>query len=335
MSTYALQVVGLAQQSIMGCPWKQFWMDLKSFITKCQENEEHVVIMGDWNSNYHEVVRWMETFDLHDILKSRHEHTNPPPTCSRSSMLPIDAIFTPSQFKCWRGGYLSYDILEGDHRGIWCDIPIEFILGFNMQHPTHSKARRLTTKDPRIRKRYLKHLHKQLKEENIYESFNNLLVAPHSGLIPTEILRFEALDDAITRAMIQAETQCRKFKTGEIKWSPLYQKACDRVTYWTMLKKLDSGQRINNRKLISLRKKLDLPRSSHTTLEIEMKLQEAIKNRQKCKKYAPELQMDYRHRLAKALEEEDNIPAATHIRNLTHQENTRSLFRRIRYMEKK
>jgi hypothetical protein len=153
-------------------------------------------------------------------------------------------------------------------------------------------------------------------------------------LIPTEILRFEALDDAITRAMIQAETQCRKFKTGEIKWSPLYQKACDRVTYWTMLKKSDSGQRINNRKLISLRKKLDLPRSSHTTLEIEMKLQEAIKNRQKCKKYAPELQMDYRHRLAKALEEEDNIPAATHIRNLTHQENTRSLFRRIRYMKK-
>jgi hypothetical protein len=77
-----------------------------------------VVIMGDWNSNYHEVVRWMETFDLHDILKSRHEHTNPPPTCSRSSMLPIDAIFAPSQFKCWRGGYLSYAILEGDHRGI-------------------------------------------------------------------------------------------------------------------------------------------------------------------------------------------------------------------------
>jgi hypothetical protein len=65
-----------------------------------------------------------------------------------------------------------------------------------------------------------------------------------------------------------------------------------------------------------------------------MKLQEAIKNRQKCKKYAPELQLDYRHRLAKALEEEDNIPAATHIRNLTHQENTRSLFRRIRYMKK-
>lgn len=45
--------------------------------------------------------------------------------------------------------------------------------------------------------------------------------------------------------------------------------------------------------------------------------------------------MEYRHRLAKAKEEEDNIPAATHIRNLTQQEHTRTLFRRIRYLERK
>lgn len=39
--------------------------------------------------------------------------------------------------------------------------------------------------------------------------------------------------------------------------------------------------------------------------------------------------------LALAKEEEDDIPAATHIRNLTQQENTRVLFRRIKYLEKK
>jgi uncharacterized membrane protein len=36
--------------------------------------------------------------------------------------------------------------------------------------------------------------------------------------------------------------------------------------------------------------------------------------------------MEYHYRLAKAKEEEDNIPAATHIRNLTQQENTRAMF---------
>jgi hypothetical protein len=45
--------------------------------------------------------------------------------------------------------------------------------------------------------------------------------------------------------------------------------------------------------------------------------------------------MEYRHRLAKAREAEDNIPAALHIRNLTAQEHTRTLFRRIRYLERK
>lgn len=45
--------------------------------------------------------------------------------------------------------------------------------------------------------------------------------------------------------------------------------------------------------------------------------------------------MEYRHRLAQALEEDNKISAAIHVRNLTHQENTRALYRRIRYMENK
>lgn len=45
--------------------------------------------------------------------------------------------------------------------------------------------------------------------------------------------------------------------------------------------------------------------------------------------------MEYQYRLAQAKEAEDNIPAATHIQNLTQQENTRALFRHIRYLEQK
>jgi hypothetical protein len=45
--------------------------------------------------------------------------------------------------------------------------------------------------------------------------------------------------------------------------------------------------------------------------------------------------MEYRHRLARAKEAEDNIPAAIHLKNLTQQEDTRILFRRIRYLERK
>jgi hypothetical protein len=97
-----------------------------------------------------------------------------------------------------------------------------------------------------------------------------------------------------------------------------------------------TGKKVNIRKIRSLRKKLKIRRDvTLTTDDIENKLKLATQNRKRCKRYGPELQMEYRHRLARAKEEEDNIPAAVHIKKLTQQEKTRALFRRIRYLERK
>lgn len=212
-STYALQVMGLARENVMECPRKQFWIDLKEFITQCLENKETVILMGDWNSNYLEVVEWMSKLGLHDIIQSRHNTSTPPPTCKRSSSQPLDAIFTNKDIACWRGGYLSYDILDSDHRGIWCNIPLELLLGYNIPHPTHSTARRLKTHDPQTRKRYLTLLHKLLKNKKIYEQFDTLSQSLKRGkLLPTEILKYEELDGSITDSMITAERHCRKLK---------------------------------------------------------------------------------------------------------------------------
>jgi hypothetical protein len=171
-STYALQIVAMSQRGAIGCPREKFWEDLATFITTCQNKKENVIIMGDWNSEYAKVIQWMAKFGLKDIIHSRHT-TDPPPTCNKSQSSPIDIIFAPTQFTCWRGGFLSFDYLEGDHRGLWCDIPAEYLLGYNMQYPLHSKARRLKTDDPRVRKRYLKKLHTLLKEKDIYNKFQD------------------------------------------------------------------------------------------------------------------------------------------------------------------
>jgi exonuclease III len=334
-STYALQVVGLARQNIMVCPRRQFWEDLRTYITTCKDAGETVIIMGDWNSKYEEVVRWMTQLGLKDAIVSRHR-ASPPPTCKRSSIHPIDAIFVPESFKCWRGGYLSFNYLESDHRGLWCDIPVEFLLGYNMQHPAHAGARRLKNTDPRIRKKYTRNLHEMLLQHNVYEKMEELHRSMQQSVLPTDVIKFEELDNIINAAMKEAEQKCRKLKTGIIPWSPLYQQACDRVTYWSLVKDEMMGVRVNIRKIRSLRNKLKIPRDQAMSLATATaKLRLAINNRTQCKRHAPELQMEYRYRLAKAKEEDDNIPAATHIRNLTQQENTRALFRRIRYLERK
>lgn len=255
-STYALQTIGLAQGNILECPRKQFWVDLKAYIEQCISNEEHLVIMGDWNSEYGEVKRWMKGNGLIDIIQQRHNHDHPPPTCVRSKEDPIDAIFTSEHFKCWRGGFLAFDYLEGDHRGLWCDIPIEYILGYNMPYPTHPHARRLKTQDPRTRKRYLSILHESLKDNDVYQQMKDLYNATDKGWLPTDILQFEDLDHNITNAMYDAERRCRTLKMGAIPWSPLYQRACDKVTYWKLVKKQFECKRSNTRKIISLKKKL-------------------------------------------------------------------------------
>jgi Endonuclease/Exonuclease/phosphatase family./Reverse transcriptase (RNA-dependent DNA polymerase). len=334
-STYTLQVVGLSRQNTYTCPRIQFWTDLQAYIEQCQNANEQLIVMGDWNSDYDQLLTWMQQFGLHDIIQSRHGSQTPPPTCHRSSGGPIDAIFATNIIPCWRGGYLAFDYLESDHRGLWCDIPIEFLLGYNMQHPAHPQARRLKTTDPRIKKKYISLLHTALRNNNIYEKFDSMYQSMQVSVLPTDLLKYEELDTIITTAMQEAERKCRKLRTGIVKWSPLYQKACDRVTYWKLVDKYGKGERINTRKLISLRNKLGIKEGSLTAEEIGLKLRQAIRDRKKCKAYAPELQMEYRHRLAKAKEEEDNIPASIHVKNLTKQEDTRILFRRIRYLEKK
>jgi hypothetical protein len=277
----------------------------------------------------------MQELGLVDIIQRRHPSQTPPITCNRSSQGPIDAIFVPHHFGCWRGGYLAFDYLEGDHRGIWCDIPVEFILGYKMQHPAHAQARRLKTNDPRVRKKYIKLLDKKLQDKHVYSRMNNLYETATNGLLPSDVIEYEMLDKIITQSMYEAEHKCRKLRTGTVKWSPLYQKACDRVQYWLLMKHDALNKKVNKRKIVSLRRKLGLQYTASSLHDIEASLQGAIKNRKICKKYAEELQMEYRHRLAMAKEAEDNIPAATHIQNLTQQENTRILFRRIRYLEKK
>ena len=69
------------------------------FSCKCQDNQEQVIVMGDWNSNCaEEVVQWKKAIGLKDFIHDRH-HDAPPPTCKHSRAYPIDAIYlfqTPS-----------------------------------------------------------------------------------------------------------------------------------------------------------------------------------------------------------------------------------------------
>jgi hypothetical protein len=171
---------------------------------------------------------------------------------------------------------VAFDYLEGDHRGLWCDIPVEFLLGYNMQHPAHPQARRLKTNDPRVRNKYIKNLHEILQEKDVYCQLDKLHEIAPTGFLPHNIIQYKHLDKIITEAMYEAERKCRKLKTGIVKWSPLYQKACDRVTYWSLMHKDALRQKVNRRKIVSLQKKLGISQRPMSTYDIKNSLQIAL-----------------------------------------------------------
>ena len=104
--------------------------------------------------------------NLTDLLATKYGHG--PRTYKRSNDSPIDCFFGSSTLQINHGGYLSFSRLQSDHRGIWIDIPVRQLLGHTPPPITCFQARRLKLSDPRIRKKYEKHLHKVCMENEIY-----------------------------------------------------------------------------------------------------------------------------------------------------------------------
>ena len=133
------------------CPRQLFGIDLKNVITEHITLGYQIIVMGDFNSEYDTLQRWMLQLGLHDIIAQQHGPG--PKTYERSKDSPIDCIFGTPQISMALGGFLTFHKLLGDHRGLWVDIPKHIIYGYNPPHPTLFQARRLKASDPRVVKK--------------------------------------------------------------------------------------------------------------------------------------------------------------------------------------
>ena len=80
--------------------------DLKSLIEK-KSNEGHkIMVVGDFNAQYSELVRVDVLHDKHGIC---------PITYRRSHKDPLDCCFGDPNMKIRRGGCLAFGRLVGDH----------------------------------------------------------------------------------------------------------------------------------------------------------------------------------------------------------------------------
>ena len=337
-STFTQQLLFMANNKStlpeVDCPRQLFGIDLKNEIEKIVNKGHNIILMGDFNSHYDDLTIWMLDMGLIDLTAQKHGKC--PITHTRSASTPLDIIYGSANIKISKGGFLSFNKLLSDHRGIWIDIPKYHIHGYNPQHPVFPSARRLKLRDPRIVKKYLTHLRAAMTDNDLFQRMNELHNKSTLHFSQQLIDEYEAIDHLVCKLMDEAEHQCRKIHTGSIKWSPAYKESCMLLEYWIKRRAYITNKHTNARELIVLQNKLKLKYISNLSVqEINKNIQAAYKKRKKCKDNAETLSIEYRTQLAMAKEEAGEGDAATFLRNMNNLEKTRRLFKNIRRMEKK
>ena len=337
-SAFAQQLIYMAEnkESIpeTPCPRQMFGIDLKAKITEKINLGHKVIVMGDFNAEYKKLMRWMSDLGLIDLVAAKHGDC--PKTHIRSKNEPIDCIFGSASLSIAQGGFLSFNKLLSDHRGIWVDIPVHQLYGYNPPQPVYPYARRLKLNDPRVIKKYIEILDESMRHHDLYRRMDNIHQQAAIHLSEQLLLEYEEIYALSMKLMQKAEKKCRKIHTGIIPWSPDYQKARLTLEYWLHRKSYLLSTHSNVRYIIRLQNKLRLPYDPSLTLgDINNQIKAAQKQRRQCMLYAESLSLEYRTQLALAKEEAGEVEAATYIRNLNHIEAQRRLFRNIRHMEGK
>ena len=100
---------------------------------------------------------------MKEQITTTHGHYSHPPAThdSNTNNVPIDGIWTNFEDPGIRCGYLPFgEGIPGDHRTPFLDIPFQSVFGYNPPHLHTVYPPKLTTRDPRERKKYSKQVMK-------------------------------------------------------------------------------------------------------------------------------------------------------------------------------
>jgi len=181
-----------------------------------------------------------EELGLVETVTAQHGPDGPP-TYERGST-PIDGIYVSSTLQGLRCGYLDFTF---DHRCLWMDIPAPIAFGHTIPPSIARRARRLNCNGPRIVKRYLDVLTSYLEERNMFARVDALFAETSFPLTIKQAREWEGLDKLHMIGLQLADSKCRKFRTGDIPWSPQYQVIRSRIEFWNLMVKKLSGGRVH------------------------------------------------------------------------------------------
>ena len=259
------------------CPRKVFTNDLQHFLAGCRHRQERIVLFIDANQDIRNspLATALAELDIHEAITNHHP-TQPPPATYKYGKTCIDGIYLSPELIPHKAGFLAITTEVGDHRQSYIDIPFQELLGDDVLRVERPTARRLTTKNPKVLKKYIRllthFLHKKKIKERLQAAKRDN--KDHTTLPRTQHHRMEKIDRDITEGAKYAEKRCRKLRMGDLDFSPEAIKARDTKYLWKLVQQRLEGKTRSKHRIRRLARKLNIKAPMRVTLE------EAISHRQ-------------------------------------------------------
>ena len=155
----------------------------------------------------------------------------------------IDYIFcSPNLYPAVSAaGILPFDHGHtADHRALYVDWNADLLFQGNTADITPPVSRRLSTKNARATRKYLKtlqeffHKHKIVSKVRQLSEDKETTYRERQAITDELIERYELLDKIITEGMIRAEKSCNNAHSGDYHWSPALHEAGQIYRYWKL-----------------------------------------------------------------------------------------------------
>jgi hypothetical protein len=129
----------------------------------------------------------------------------------------------------------------------WMDVSYDSAPGHTLPFPSTFQARRLRLFDSKAIAKYLKYYEKTVRAQRLIPRQIALRKSLQYGvpLTPVQAQEAEAMDVIRTRAMLAAESKCRKLRKGAVAFSLTTESPRRRVHFWILAIKRHQYGRVN------------------------------------------------------------------------------------------
>lgn len=322
--------------------------DMEELIKNKQSEGCEIIITGDFNEDLQDsnspLVFMVNNLGLREVLIEKYPCGTDFSTYERGSTI-IDGVFMSQNLQIERGGYMSFDDSPSDHRWLWFDIKINYIVGEAFSMRARPLERKATSKVPSIRENFNKILNEQVQIHKLDRKVETLTKdvktqrSIDNGITMECQQQMDLLNEILMRLVQTADNQCQKARRGQVPSSPLVDQARGTIRILRLLirrwNEKGKKSRPNLTRIKRLAKKYEYAGSlSFSSIEdIRDAYKQAMNRYQSLRPYAQQYRETYLGKIAAEMSQRDGKDIDSHFKVLIDQEDMRRQFQRIKLAE--